>query len=63
MQINLNGMEMMQSMQEMTYMYQYCSEHKECKNCNIYNNEPSSIGNSVFYCENLGKGKCNEEKL
>lgn len=57
MQMNIDLVQLQQLQQENAFMYQYCADHLGCKECEIHKGNQMQIGNSIFSCENIGKGK------
>lgn len=56
-------MAQMQSMQnDMNIMYEFCKTHI-CQECDIYYGKPMQIGNSIFQCQNFGKGENNASEV
>ena len=54
--INMLGSEMVQ-------LLQYCKEHFACRSCEIYQGSNIQIGNTIFTCENYGKGQDNGSEV
>ena len=57
MEINFNNIDLTPMLMEKQKMYEKCQSHFACEGCELYvTTAPYQIGDSVFFCENAGKG-------
>lgn len=58
MQININGAQMYQELNE---AYNICKAHPQCIGCDCAEGKPFQIGNSIIVCENFERYKYKQD--